>query len=99
MPLQPETGLGLLGERGGRYHLVWKIHNEVAVPADEVGMMSGFDVIASHLVEGVDLDDQTLLAKHLQGLVHGVEGDGWHILPNFLVNLLCGGMIPAGFQI
>jgi len=62
-------------------------------------MMVGFDIVAGHLVHGVDLNDQTLLAKHLQGLVYGVERDGWHIPTDLLVNLVCAGMIPTGFQI
>jgi hypothetical protein len=50
-------------------------------------------------VQGVNLDDQTLLAKHLEGLIYGVKGDGRHVPLNFLVNLFGCGVIAAGLQI
>ena len=99
VPFQPEAGLDFLRQRRSRNNFVREVHDEVAVPADEVAVIPGVDIVPGHLVERIDLDDQTRLAKHLQGLVHGVEGDGWHVPADFLVNLLGGGVIPASLQI
>jgi hypothetical protein len=75
-----------------------EIHDEVTLPANEVGMMVGLDIVPGHLVQRVYLNDQTLLAEHLQSLVHGVKGNSWQPPANFVVNLLSGGMISAGLQ-
>jgi hypothetical protein len=99
MPLQPEASLQVDGERGGRRRLVRQVHDKVAVPADEVAVVPRFNIVAGHLVQGIYLDNQPLLAKHLQGLLHRIEGNSRHMRPNFLVNLLGGRMIPAALQI
>jgi hypothetical protein len=94
-----ESDPDFLGQRRGRRHHIRQVHDEVAAPADEVGMVAGVDIVTGHLVEGIDLNDETLLTKNLQGLVHGVKRDGWHIAPDFLVDLVSGGMIPASLQV
>jgi len=94
VPFYPETGLGFQRDGRGWGHLVVQVHDEVAFPANQVGMVLGLDVVAGHLMQGIDLDDQTLIAENLQGLVNGIEGDGRHLLTHLVINLLRGGVVP-----
>jgi len=93
----PEACLVALRQRGNRGRFVGKVHNSVTLAADEVDMMLGVDIVPGHLVQGIDLDEQTLLTEYLESLVHGVKGDSRHLPADFLINLVGSGMIPPGF--
>jgi len=74
--LHPESRRKLLGSQLKGWELPLQVKDAVAAPAHQMSMTVGPAVVARHLVQGVDLDDQPLLAKYLQGLVNSVEGDG-----------------------
>jgi hypothetical protein len=97
--IHPKALQVLRGKNRVHGRLPGQIYDMAAATTDEMSMVGGITVIVGYFVQGVHLDGQAFLAKNLQDLIHGIEGDGRQLKPDLPVNLLRGGMVPAILQV